>query len=125
MLCRNLGNIPVTPEMISHVVHPLGIAVSRAGRLLSTADPVLESQCGGKDAANDTEGSEGDIGDYLTPGVGASAKVEKGLDSLLVYQNQRRWMRTYRVHVDQRNTGKASNQRYELVEMIGAEPGDN
>jgi len=108
MLCHNFDTrLNHTRCAIARKVRLVGITVSRTSRSLATAHPVLEGQRGRIDTANDTEGGEGNVGDYLAPGSGTSTEMKKG-----------------RVHVDQRNTSKTSDQRNELVQIIGAAPSD-
>jgi hypothetical protein len=80
MLCHNFETgLNHTKCAIARKVRLVGITVSRTSRSLATAHPVLEGQRGRIDTANDTEGGEGNVGDYLAPGLGTSTEVKKGL----------------------------------------------
>lgn len=72
MLCHIETRLNHTKCAIARKVRLVGITVSRTSRSLATAHPVLEGQRGRIDTANDTEGGEGNVSDYLAPGLGTS-----------------------------------------------------
>lgn len=90
----------------------LGITVSRAGSGVPAANPVLDGQRCCVNATNHTERGEDHVSDCLAPGTSTGTEVEEGLKGLQVSMGLmcRSLIRTYRVDVDQWDTGKASDQ---------------
>lgn len=56
----------------------MGIAISRTLRNIAT-DPILNSQGGRIDTANDTKDSKHDVSNYLALRTGAGPEVKEGL----------------------------------------------